>query len=93
MQQLNILSKVYRVEKDPSLGFVGETNHTSMIIKYREQSDEQFIDTILHEALHCLDYACSLNLEERQIHALSALLIDLLRTNKELSKRIIKNYD
>lgn len=93
METIKILSKEYKVVYDSTLTCAGLSNHGSLVISYRDQTEDQLIDTLLHECLHALDYACSLDLEERQVHALSALLIDLLRTNPELAKRITKNYD
>ena len=93
MDSINILSKKYKLVHESTLTNSGTCNHGSLVISYRDQSEDQLTDTILHECLHSLDYACRLGLEERQIHALSALIIDLLRTNPELAKRITKNHD
>lgn len=93
MDSINILSKKYKLVYESTQTSAGLCHHGSLVITYRDQSDDQLTDTILHECLHSLDYACSLGLKEYQIHALSALIIDLLRTNPELAKRITKNYD
>lgn len=51
-------------------------------------SDDHNIETILHESLHALDYDLSLELSERQVHALGASLLCLLRDNPALTRMI-----
>ena len=88
---INILSKRYEVKIDPTLPYCGESNHHSCIISYRPQNSAQLADTLLHESIHALDYAVQLNLTEQQVHALAALFINLLKTNKKLTEILLND--
>jgi hypothetical protein len=51
-------------------------------------TDDHNIETLLHESLHALDYDLSLDLSERQVHALGSSLLCLLRDNPDLIRLI-----
>lgn len=45
---------------------------------------ETFLDTLLHECLHAIDYGMQLKLTERQVHGAATGVIALLRDNPHL---------
>ncbi|GEM88173.1 hypothetical protein [Meiothermus granaticius] len=87
---LEILGKTWTVEILPESRLnarreVGEIVYTHTSIAVEDgQSEEQAIDTLLHEAIHAIDYTMAIGLEERQVHALSSGLYALLKQNPAL---------
>lgn len=86
---VNVLGKRYQlVEKKTGCGgsrYFGETNHRSLQIELdADQVEAQKRDTLLHETLHAIDYAMHLELDERQVHALAAGVLCVMRDNPEL---------
>lgn len=91
MNELRVLGKLYRIDRatNPSgLGgpqVFGTCDHARSIITMEQgQDDQQERDTLLHEAVHAIDYAMALGLKERQVHALSAGLVALFSDNPGL---------
>lgn len=49
---------------------------------------DQRRDTILHECLHAIDYAVSLDISERQVHAMAAGVLALVRDNPDYFRKL-----
>lgn len=56
---------------------------TCQILYDEEQCDEQLADTLLHEALHAIDYSMAIGLEEEQVCALASGLLAFVRDNPD----------
>jgi hypothetical protein len=92
VNELRILGKVYRVDRTPNhIGpggaqVYGTCDHgRSVIVLDSGQDTQQERDTLMHEAVHALDFAMCLELEERQVHALGAGLSALFADNPALA--------
>lgn len=86
---VKVLGKPYQViEKAVGCGgsrAFGEADHSALTIEIAaEQADAQKRDTLLHEVIHCIEFALHLEFEERQVHALASGLLCVLRDNPEL---------
>lgn len=90
--RIHIPNKVRLVGKDyllventaglARMGALGTTSNLDALIDYSmDQSLTQLRDTLLHEVIHAVDYSMCLGLEERQVHALAAGLLGVLRDN------------
>lgn len=85
---IRVLGKDYELqlkseEQQPEdLGLCWE--HDQIIAVRHDLPVETFIDTILHECLHAIDYAMQLKLTERQVNGASTGVIALLRDNPAL---------
>ena len=56
-----------------------------LTISIRESDpDWQKASTILHEAIHAIDFRCNLKLTEEQVQGLEPALRDLIRQNPQL---------
>lgn len=92
MNELRILGKNYRVDRIPNhIGpggaqVYGTCDHARSVIALDSGQDtQQERDTLMHEALHAIDYSMALGLKERQIHALGAGLTALFTDNPGLA--------
>jgi hypothetical protein len=88
INSLRILGKVYSVTQDDiamaNKGIIGECTASKCQIVYSsDQAEQQLKDTILHEAIHAIDYTMNLGLEERQVHALAGGVLALLLDNPD----------
>ncbi len=92
IEQLRILGKRYRVrfiDTKPVAPFANDTfgqiscMHQTIDIR-ADQGDDHRCETLLHEAIHALDYDMQTELEERQVHTIAAGLYGLLRDNPDL---------
>ena len=87
---IKIAGKPYTVSKTSGTGLLGECKSTPLTITYEvNQADDQLRDTILHECLHAMDYAVRIGLKEKQVHALSAMLILFFKENKKLANWLV----
>lgn len=69
------------------MGAFGTTSNLDATIDYSlDQSITQLRDTVLHEIIHAVDFSMYLGLEERQVHALAAGLLGVLRDNPQLTQ-------
>jgi hypothetical protein len=86
--QLRILGKTWNcrlIDQLPGQNFVGMfIPDRCEILLVKGQDPEQQADTLLHEALHAIDYTLRLELSEQQIHALAAALYALVADNPDL---------
>lgn len=92
MNELRILGKTYRVDRATQPGGLGGMQvfgtcdyARSVITMEQGQDAQQERDTLLHEALHAIDYSMALGLKESQIHALGAGLTALFTDNPGLA--------
>lgn len=88
IDSLRILGKTYDVIQDDlgmaNEGSIGQCSSHKCQIKYSsDQHAQQLKDTILHEAIHAVDYIMHLGLEERQVHALAGGILALLLDNPQ----------
>lgn len=97
MQQwIDIFGKRYRInEVQRGCGgsrSLGEANHSSLTIDLASgQAEAQKRDTLLHEVIHGIEYAMHLELEERQVHALAAGLLCVMRANPAFVRWLVLN--
>lgn len=88
--KLKILGKTFTVNPvDPDVLSDGDTrgrwNSSKCTIHYRaDGSIDDVKDTVFHEVLHAIDYTAQLELTERQVHALSGLVLAVCRDNPDL---------
>lgn len=99
--RLTIPGKVRLVGKDyllventaglARMGAFGTTSNLNAVIDYSlDQSLTQLRDTVLHEVIHAVDFSMYLGLEERQVHALAAGLLGVLRDNPEFTALLLQ---
>lgn len=75
---------------EPSLGFC-HFDHCK--ITYRpDQSPQQLQETVLHEAIHVIDFALELKLRHKQVQGLGAGIHSLVRDNPEFSAWLLNDY-
>jgi hypothetical protein len=68
----------------------GECNFTECRIRFKtDGSPDDVRDTVLHEVIHALDYTMQLGLKERQVHALAAGVLAVLRDNRRLNEWLV----
>lgn len=98
VEHLDILGKKYRLLGSTETGLTvldrqvnaGNTsNHQTTITVAMNQSRDQMHDTLIHEILHTLDYAVRLNLKEKQVHRLAAVLLAVFRANPDLLRLLL----
>ena len=64
---------------------LGETDFSRQLIRLgRGMGDEQALSTLLHEALHVIDHALQLDLQEVGVRRMEAALHQLLKDNPGL---------
>ena len=88
-EKIRIIGKTYTVEEAPESPLENRCfgrfkAAEGQIILQAGMCDDQVRDTLIHEALHGIDYAMSLDLEEPQVHALAAGVCALFRDNPAL---------
>lgn len=90
--EIRILAKPYTVAPMAHGAGMGAADHRTQSIQIAAgQGHEQERDTLLHEVIHAIDYALHADLEERQVHALSAGLLAVLRENPEFVEWLTSN--
>lgn len=73
------------------MGAFGTTSNLDAVIDYSlDQSLVQLRDTVLHEIIHAVDFSMHLGLEERQVHALAAGLLGVLRDNPQITAFLVQ---
>lgn len=85
---LTILGKDYKVNENTeildAMGICGRVDQSRLEIQYSfSQEPQQMMDTLVHESLHGIDYALSLELSEGQITRLTTGLLCFMRDNIE----------
>ncbi len=87
LKSLRIVGKDYKVNFLPVIdGAVGLCHDSDCEIDISLAQDEQQIrDTLLHEAMHAIDYAMQAGMSEHQVHTMSSGLIALLRDNPKFA--------
>lgn len=90
---IKILGKTYAVSGAESLhadGRIGQHSSNKLEMKYcTEQAEEQCKDTMLHESIHAIDYILQLGLREKQVHCLSAGLLEMLKANPKFTRWLL----
>ncbi len=56
------------------------------VILNHNQSEESIRHTLLHELIHCIEMKLHLEMTERQVDVIALGLIDLFRSNPQLSQ-------
>ena len=56
------------------------------VVLNHNQSEESIRHTLLHELIHCIEMKLHLEMTERQVDVIALGLIDLFRSNPELSQ-------
>lgn len=91
---LDILGKTYTLLPMPDKWdnkAMGEVSDDRVLIKYWVgQAEETLKDTILHEAIHALDYNAQIGLKERQVHVLAGMILHLLRANPKFAQWLLE---
>jgi len=93
--KINILGKEYTLKIVPNLkageqelyGIVDNLSRT-MLLSNNDQAD--FEETIIHESIHVISDALTLNISEKQTRALSCALYDLFKRNDSIEFNMIK---
>lgn len=96
-KSIRIIGKDYKIEpiEDTSLGTSdwGRADHFKQKLSYLvDQTPQQLRDTMLHEVIHAIEYGVKLDLSERDVHALSAGICQVLWDNPEFSKWLMRNH-
>jgi hypothetical protein len=82
---VRVLGKPYTVEFIDDFEDAGQCFDVKQSIKIRADMPlELEQDTVVHELLHALDYSMHLEMAERQVSALAAGLLAVLRDNPSL---------
>jgi hypothetical protein len=86
---ITILGQPFEVVYEPRGELVGDNAGTSTLNDQRlavleGQGQHQERDTVVHEVLHLVSRMSAFPLKERQVTALSPVLLDVLRRNPEL---------
>lgn len=95
VRKVRIVGKDYSLNPASGRQFLdndhyGQIIHQNLSILYSvDQSPAQLKDTIIHEALHGIDYAMQTDLEEKHVHALASGLYAWMVDNKKLVRWII----
>lgn len=88
---LRIVGKNYAVETMKLGDDYGECNDQTQTIKIAEDiAHGMERDTLLHEAIHAIDYCMQLKMSEKQVCGLGTALYALLADNPELVKYIME---
>ena len=88
---LRIVGKNYAVEKMKLGDDYGECNYQTQTIKVAEEiAHGMERDTLLHEAIHAIDYCMQLKMSEKQVCGLGTAIYALLADNPELVKYIME---
>lgn len=91
-KRVKVCGKTYKIEQVKHLEDCGNLFPTECKALIGIDMDPQQIrDTVLHELVHAIEYETHLNMEERQVHALSTAMLDMLRNNKHLVKFLTEN--
>lgn len=92
--EVDILGKVYRVERVPrngmsedNLGTCEDEQQRICVAQGLKKDMER--DVLLHEITHALDYHLHLNLEERQVSVLATGLIAVFKSNPAFRKFLL----
>ena len=92
---LRILGKTFALKPIPDSEFhvngnAGRMDFSRQIIWLdMAQEDDQIGDTLLHEAIHALDYSLTLDFSEKQTHALACGLYALFADNPDLVRAFL----
>jgi hypothetical protein len=71
----------------------GTTNVMTQVLRIRtDQGFHAERDTVLHEIIHAIEYNGHIALEERQVHALAATMLQVLRENPTLVEYLTKPF-
>lgn len=91
---LKISGKNYSIEERPAHdmqlqggGYILYRTQEIIVLKTAHREDK--LDTVLHEAIHAIDYNGQLELSERQVHALASALYAFIRENPEFIQEIL----
>lgn len=88
---LRIVGKNYAVETMTLGEDYGECNDQTQTIKIAEGiAHGMERDTLLHEAIHAIDYSMQLKMSEKQVCGLGTAVYALLADNPELVKYIME---
>ena len=88
---LRIVGKNYAVERMKLGDDYGECNDQTQTIKIAETiAHGMERDTLLHEAIHAIDYCMQLKMSEKQVCGLGTAIYALLADNPELVKYIME---
>lgn len=88
---LRIVGKNYAVERMKLGDDYGECNDQTQTIKVAETiAHGMERDTLLHEAIHAIDYCMQLKMSEKQVCGLGTAIYALLADNPELVKYIME---
>lgn len=96
ISRLKILGKSYTVEQDPDLMVTeeeaGHIHVFKQLIKVApNQHPEQLREVVLHEVIHALEGELGIELEERDVQALSAGMFAVLKDNPEFVRWLTDN--
>jgi hypothetical protein len=86
---IKVLGKPYSVTyvlemEDDDTGAIDSTTQEVKLLE--GQAFEAERDTALHEIIHAIDFSVAIKLKERQVHALAAGLLQVLRENPKFTK-------
>lgn len=93
IERLRVCGKWYEVRyvADSPLRteLIGNVDLMKGVITTRNDvSADHITENLLHECLHALDYDQQYDLTERQVHAIAAGILGLLRDNPELARMV-----
>ncbi len=89
---LRIVGKNYRVvqTETPMIDDCGQCDDNKQEIKISQgMAHDLERDTLLHEAIHAIDYCMQLNMSEKQVNGMGTALYALLGDNPDLIKYLI----
>ena len=96
-KSLRIIGKDYSVETSKKIDYGDDILHgmcidTKCKIQISTEDDkQQQKDTLIHEAIHAIDYAMDIGLKEKQVRLLGTAIYSLLNENPELIEWILED--
>lgn len=87
IKSLRIVGKNYRVLSVPSMDDFGQCDDELQELRIKPNlAPDLERDTLLHEAIHAIDYHMSLNMSEKQVSCVAAGVYALFNDNPEFWK-------
>lgn len=93
-KSVKVVGKTYAIEIVDTVGDgtnLGEVDNDGQRIELGSghSSLEAFQDTLLHETMHAIEYAMDIELEEHEIHRLTAGVLQVLRDNPSFTRFVL----
>jgi hypothetical protein len=90
-KKIKVIGKTYTVSENTEMDHWGRCTYGKILISYDpNQHATQLKDTILHEVIHAVEYSMQLDMDEKQVHAMSTGILAVLLDNPKFAEWLIK---